>query len=131
MHTSGRMNGKSTITLASPYHNYENISCVQFFFSMQSPVKQHWTSLTVSRQDAGSRGGPKKVIWRMRSLADNIWHFAMQTVNDGNFRLLFELNGDNVRAAIDDIAVINGECSPENISEHEDSLYSIKNITES
>ena len=66
----------------------------------------------------------------MRSLADNIWHFAMQTVNDGNFRLLFELNGDNVRAAIDDIAVINGECSPENISEREDSLYSMKNISE-
>ena len=116
MRTSSVLNGKSSATLMSPFFQYENISCVQFYFSMQSATKNHWSSLTVSRQDLTDPPQDSKVIWRMRSLSDDVWHLAMQTIAEGYFRLIFEINGDHVRTSIDDVIVLDGQCSPESVS---------------
>jgi len=82
---------------------------------MQSPpTVDTWNTLTVSRQDVGRTDAD--VIWRMRSLADNIWHFAMQTVVNGQFRIIFEISGDRVRAGIDDVKIVDGECDSDSVS---------------
>lgn len=52
----------------------------------------------------------REVIWRMRGITDNVWHFGQQTVLGGRYSLSFQLNGDAVRASVDDIVVLDGEC---------------------
>jgi len=47
----------------------------------------------------------------VRGIGDDEWHFGQTTLIDSQMnQLLFQLTGDAVRAAIDDIRVIDGEC---------------------
>jgi len=61
MRTSTHLDGKSVATLASPYYRYENISCIQFYYRMQSLKKDAWTALTVSLQ---SDQATTQAVWR-------------------------------------------------------------------
>jgi len=50
-------------------------------------------------------------MWRVRGVGDDEWHFGQTTLIDDRLsRLAFQLTGDGVRAAVDDIRVIDGEC---------------------
>ena len=108
MRTSDYLEGKGTVTLVSPLYRYENVSCVQFYYSMQATIKDAWTALSLT-----VRGGTApQTVWRMRGVGDGAWHFGQATIVEADLsQLVFELNGDGVRAAIDDIRVIDGDCS--------------------
>lgn len=108
LRTSDMLEGKGTVTLASPRHHYENISCIQFYYQMQS-AKEQWSALSLSLVTESRRD----TIWRMRSIADGTWHFAQTSIIDGRYQLVFELNGDRVRAAIDDVVALDGDCDME------------------
>ena len=44
-------------------------------------------------------------------MGDDEWHFGQTTLIDARLnRLVFQLTGDAVRAAVDDIRVVDGEC---------------------
>jgi len=50
-------------------------------------------------------------MWRVRGIGDDEWHFGQTTlVDSGLVQLVFQLTGDAVRAAVDDVRVIDGEC---------------------
>jgi len=50
-------------------------------------------------------------MWRVRGIGDDEWHFGQVTLADDRVsRLVFQLTGDAVRAAVDDIRVIDGQC---------------------
>jgi len=61
MRTSNHLQGKSVATLVSPFYRYENISCVEFYFRMQSTKKDAWTALTLSLQ---GDDGSTQAVWR-------------------------------------------------------------------
>ena len=61
MRTSDHLHGKSMATLTSPFYRNENISCVQFYYRMQSTKKNTWTALTLSLH---SDQGSPEVVWR-------------------------------------------------------------------
>ena len=54
--------------------------------------------------------GNRDVIWRVRSVTDNGWHYAHTEIPDGLFRLVFEINGNKIRGGLDDISVTEGFC---------------------
>lgn len=54
---------------------------------------------------------PPEVIWRLRSVADNEWHFAQTALDRGTYQLLVTLSGNDVRGGIDDVMVVPGNCS--------------------
>ena len=50
-------------------------------------------------------------MWRVRGISDDEWYFGQTTlVDDRLSRLVFQLSGDAVRAAVDDVRVVDGEC---------------------
>jgi len=61
MRTSNHQHGKSVATLASPFYRYQNISCLQFYYRMQSTKKDAWTALTLSLH--GDHGATQ-AVWR-------------------------------------------------------------------
>jgi len=61
MRTSNHLHGKSVATLASPFYRYQNISCIQFYYRMQSTKKDSWTALTLS---LNSDEGSTQAVWR-------------------------------------------------------------------
>lgn len=54
--------------------------------------------------------GHKEVVWKIRSVTDNQWHYAATTIRDGNYRLMFELNGNHIRAGVDELYMTEGMC---------------------
>jgi len=62
MRTSNHLLGKSLATLVSPFHRYRNISCIQFYYRMQSTKKDAWTALTLS-------------LWTDHSSSHAIWRY--------------------------------------------------------
>ena len=61
MRTSNHLHGKSIATLTSPFYRYDNISCIQFYYRMQSNKKDAWTALTLSLR---SDQGDTQAVWR-------------------------------------------------------------------
>jgi len=61
MRTSNHLHGKSVATLTSPFYRYENISCIQFYYRMQSIKTDAWTALTLSLH---SDRGTTHTKWR-------------------------------------------------------------------
>jgi len=61
MRTSNHLHGKSVATLKSPFYRYENISCIQFYYRMQSVKNGAWTALTLSLH---SDQGSSQAVWR-------------------------------------------------------------------
>jgi len=50
-------------------------------------------------------------MWRVRGIDDDQWHFGQTTLTDDRpSRLVIQLSGDGVRAAVDDVRVIDGDC---------------------
>ena len=43
-------------------------------------------------------------------MTDNKWHLAQTPIIDGTYRLSFELSGNDIRAGIDDVVILDGTC---------------------
>ena len=52
------------------------------------------------------------VIWKMTAITDNMWYLGQAKLTPGNYRLLYELNGDENRAGLRNIISYPGRCSP-------------------
>lgn len=120
------MDKKSSAVLLSPFHSY-NTSCIQFYYQMQGSTRDALSTLTLS---VTLPDGSRHVIWEVRGISDNSFHFAQASVipelvllgmgrrvdrsslNNGvmKFRLAFQLSGSGVGAALDDIHVADGDC---------------------
>jgi len=70
MRTSNHLRGKSMATLRSAFYRYENISCIQFYYRMQSTKTDAWTALTLSLH---ADDGSTHAVWR--------YHSRMRTEN--------------------------------------------------
>ncbi len=51
------------------------------------------------------------MVWRLRSIADNEWHFAQTTLTSGYYQLLVQLSGNAMRGGIDDVTLLPGNCT--------------------
>ncbi|ELT92340.1 hypothetical protein CAPTEDRAFT_191217 [Capitella teleta] len=138
MRTSRVMAAKNTAVLLSPWYSY-NSSCLQFYFQLQgSSTKDTLSTLSVS---IILPEGSKQVVWEVRGALDNAFHLAQANIipemlmmtmgtenvtkhmEDGHlkYQLMFQLNGNSISAALDDIRMDYGECNIHiNCSEHEE-----------
>ena len=64
--------------------------------------------------------GEQTVLWRVRSLTDNEWHYAHTPLPLGYYQLNFQFSGREFRGGFDDVTVRLGNCSEH--SEYETSV---------
>ena len=55
------------------------------------------------------------VIWKMTAITDNMWYLGQAKLAPGDYRLLYELNGDENRAGFRNIMSYPGLCLPQGI----------------
>ncbi len=55
--------------------------------------------------------GEQTVLWRVRSLTDNEWHYAHTPLPLGYYQLNFQFSGREFRGGFDDVTVRLGNCS--------------------
>jgi len=56
MRTSNFLEGKGSVAFVSPEFEYVNISCIQFYFKMQSTMKDQWNILSITLAPYSSSG---------------------------------------------------------------------------
>ena len=52
-----------------------------------------------------------EVVWRLRSIDDNLWHYAQTPLPAGYYQLVIQISGNAMRGGIDDVMVIPGNCT--------------------
>ncbi len=56
------------------------------------------------------------LLWVVQQVTDGVFHQGQAEITTGSFRLLFEVNGQAVKASLDDVLLTEGQC-------HNTSMY--------
>ncbi len=108
--------GKLSRRLLSPAFTVDDISCLTFYYSLQMLGKSQWAAFAVyavtpglpdihAANDTGS-----DLLWVVQQVTDGVFHQGQAEITTGSFRLLFEVNGQAVKASLDDVLLTEGQC---------------------
>ncbi len=50
------------------------------------------------------------LLWVVQQVTDGTFHLGQSEITTGSFRLLFEVNGRAVKASLDDVLLLKGQC---------------------
>ncbi len=106
--------GKLSRRLLSPVFTVDNVSCLTFHYYLQALVTQHMAAFAVyavpTDFNAIVDNSGRDLLWVVRQVTNDIFHQGQAEITTGSFRLLFEVNGQGVKAALDDVLLIKGHC---------------------
>ena len=104
--------------LMSPVESTRAQQCLSFVYFSQAPAQGYFAQLSISQifvEDDSISSALKNryrgvVLWRVRSITNNVWYDGQVMLPAGKYRLLFELNGDYHRAGFRNIKLKPGPC---------------------